>query len=137
MGVRDTLRAASARRRGISVVDGVPTPEPSLGLAGAITLDTLMTLPMGLLSSTGSADHYARASAELDEAIAFYDRAGWLDDHTLRHPAPDGGARRLDRLRCAAGSRSSRSTAAGTRSTANPAANGGDRSPPTASCPFG
>jgi len=88
MGVRDTLRAASARRRGISVVDGVPTPEPSLGLAGAVTLDTLMTLPMGLLSSTGSADHYERASAELDEAIAFYDRAGWLDDHTLRHPAP-------------------------------------------------
>ncbi len=88
IGIRDTLRAASARRRGISAVAGVPTPEPSLGLAGAVTVDTLMTLPIGLLSSTGSADHYGRSSAELDEAIAFYDRAGWLDDHTLRHPAP-------------------------------------------------
>ena len=28
------------------------------------------------------------ASAELDEAVRFYDSAGWLDDHTLRHPAP-------------------------------------------------
>ena len=88
IGVRDTMRAASARRRGIAEVADVPTPEPSLGLAGAIAVDTLMTLPMGLLSSTGSADHYARASAELDDAVRFYDTAGWLDDHTLRHPAP-------------------------------------------------
>src|SRR4051794_7408275 len=88
VGVRDTLRAADSRRRGITVVADVPTPEPSLALAGAVAVDTLITLPMGLLSSTGSTEHYARASAELDEAVAFYDRAGGLDDHRLRHPAP-------------------------------------------------
>ena len=49
-------------------------------------------------------------------------------------PGTHGGARRSDRSPRAAGSRSSRSTAAGTPSTANPAASGGDRSPPTASC---
>ena len=35
------------------------------GLAAASALDALMTLPMGVLASAGSADHYARSSAEL------------------------------------------------------------------------
>ncbi len=87
-GVSYTLRAASARRRGVSLDAGVPTPEPSLALAGAVALDTLLTLPVGLLSSTGSAEHYARSSAELDDAVRFYEAQGWLADSDGRHPAP-------------------------------------------------
>ena len=89
-GVRSALDAARARQRGVQLAPDVPTPEPTLGLAAAAALDTLMTLPMGVLASTGSADHYARSSVELDEAVRFYGDAGWLDDPASRHPAPTG-----------------------------------------------
>ena len=87
-GARFSLDAARARRRGATLDADVPTPEPSLGLAAAFALDTLLTLPMGLLSSTGSAEHYARSSDELDEAVGFYAGAGWLADPASRHRAP-------------------------------------------------
>ena len=87
-GLRYTARAAAARRNGTSLEPGVPTPEPSVGLAGAVALDTFITQPMSLLASMGSAEHYARSSDELDEAVRFYDDAGWLDDPVGRHPAP-------------------------------------------------
>lgn len=87
-GVRYTLAAADARRRGVSLEPGVPTPEPSAGLAGAVALDTLVTMPMGLLSSAGSAEHYAASSAEVDDAVRFYDDVGWLDDPGGRHSGP-------------------------------------------------
>lgn len=86
--LRFTARTAAARRQGRPLEPDVPAPPPSLGLAGAVALDTLLTLPMPLLSSTGSADHYARSAAELDDAVRWYDDAGWLDDPAGRHPAP-------------------------------------------------
>ena len=107
-GIRYTLRAAAARRRGESLEPDVPTPEPTAGLAGAVALDTLLTLPMGLLSSTGSAEHYARSTAEVDAAVRFYDDQGWLDDPASRFVTPDevpggeiepGTGRRLETLR--------------------------------------
>jgi hypothetical protein len=87
-GARFTIDAAGACRRGTPRDADVPTPEPTWGLAAAFALDTLLTLPMGLLSSAGSAEHYERSSAELDEAVEFYARAGWLADPTRRHRAP-------------------------------------------------
>ena len=54
-GLRYTARAAAARRNGTSLEPGVPTPEPSVGLAGAVALDTFITQPMSLLASMGSA----------------------------------------------------------------------------------
>src|SRR4051812_35096914 len=87
-GSRYAARAAAARHRGASLEAGVPTPAPSVGLAGAVALDTLVTLPMGLLASGGSTEHYARSSAEVDDAVDFYDRAGWLHEPAGRHPAP-------------------------------------------------
>src|SRR3954468_7597001 len=87
-GSRYAARAAAARRRGASLEAGGPTPAPSVGLAGAVALDTLVTLPMGLLASGGSTEHYARSSTEVDEAVRFYDRVGWTEDPARRHPAP-------------------------------------------------
>lgn len=87
-GARYALAAGKARRDGRELEPGVPTPEPTARLAGSVALDTLITLPIGLLSSTGSAEHYARSSAELDEAVRFYGDAGWLDDPGSRHPEP-------------------------------------------------
>ena len=87
-GAGFVARAAAARRRGEVLEADVPLPAPSLALAGAVALDSLINMPMSLLSSVGSADHYARASQELDDAVKFYAEAGWLDDPALRHPAP-------------------------------------------------
>ncbi len=89
-GARFTLRAAAAKRAGTPLERDVPTPDPSIGLAGAVAVDTMINLPMGLLSSTGSAEHYARSSTEVDAAVMFYGDAGWLDDPTRRHPRPPG-----------------------------------------------
>ena len=116
---------------------GVPTPEPTLGLAGAIAVDTLMTLPMGSAVVHGVGRSLPpRSSAELDEAVAFYDRAGWSATTRsvtrLRQTVPAGTVAPL-----AAGSTSSPSTVAGTPSTGSPVANDGDRSPPTGPCRFG
>lgn len=66
----------------------MPAPPPSVGLATAVALDTLLTLPLPLLSSTGTPAHYRRSSAELDEAVRYYETAGWLDDPHRRHEAP-------------------------------------------------
>ena len=82
-------RTAAARRAGQPLERDVPAPAPSLGLAAAVALDALVDLPMGLLSSIGSADDVVRSSTELDQAARFYDDAGWLADPTGRHPAPD------------------------------------------------
>ena len=65
----------------------MPAPAPSVGLAGAVALDTLLTMPMPLLASAGSASAHRRASVELDDAVRTYDAAGWLDDPAGRHPA--------------------------------------------------
>jgi hypothetical protein len=88
-GLRYALRAADARRAGTTIEPGVPTPEPSAGLVGAVALDTLLTLPMGLAVSVGTPKQYARGDAELDDAVAFYGDMGWLDDPSGRHPAPE------------------------------------------------
>ena len=87
-GLRYTASAARARRQGDSLAPGVPVPPPSPGLAAAVALDSLIIMPMTLLSSTGSPATYRRASAELDDAVAFYGEAGWLDDPAGRHPGP-------------------------------------------------
>ena len=41
-GAREVVRADSARRRGITVRDGVPVPEPSVGLGMAAAVDALL-----------------------------------------------------------------------------------------------
>ncbi len=77
-----------SRRSRASVEPGVPTPAPSAGLAAAVAIDTLVSLPIALLSSTGSTALYRRASDELDDAVLFYGDAGWLDDPAGRHRTP-------------------------------------------------
>ena len=37
-------------------------------------------MPTSVLGSLAGKEHYERSSAELDQAIRFYDQAGWLDD---------------------------------------------------------
>src|SRR4051794_40633978 len=86
-GSRYAARAAAARHRGASRGGGAPTPAPWEGLAGAVAADALVPLPLGLLASGGSREHYARSSAEVDDAADFYDRAGWLHEPAGRHPA--------------------------------------------------
>lgn len=87
-GTRAVVRADTARRRGITTRDGVPVPEPSFGLGVAAAVDTLLAAPMPLLSSLGSSEHYATASAELDAAVRYYGDAGWLDAPQRRHRRP-------------------------------------------------
>lgn len=88
-GAREVVRADTARRRGVTTRDGVPVPEPSIGLGMAAATDALLAAPMPLLSSLGSAEHYAAASAELDAAVRYYGDAGWLDAPQLRHRRPN------------------------------------------------
>jgi len=88
-GAREIVRADTARRRGVTTRDGVPVPEPSIGLGVAAAVDALLTTPMPLLSSLGSPEHYATASAELDAAVRYYGEAGWLEAPQLRHRRPD------------------------------------------------
>jgi hypothetical protein len=85
---REVAWAATARRRGVTAREGVPVPEPSVGLGAAAALDALVAGPMPLLSSLGSREHYAAASAELDAAVGYYRDAGWLDDPGRRHRRP-------------------------------------------------
>lgn len=84
-GAREVVRAETARRRGVTTRDGVPVPEPSIGLGMAAAVDALLAAPMPLLSSLGSSEHYAEASAELEAAVRYYGDAGWLDAPQLRH----------------------------------------------------
>jgi hypothetical protein len=84
----EVARAARARRRGVTTLEGVPMPEPSLSLGMAAAIDALVAGPMPLLSSLGSPEHYAAAAAELDAAVGYYRDAGWLDDPGRRHPRP-------------------------------------------------
>jgi hypothetical protein len=88
-GAREVVRADTARRRGVMMRDGVPVPEPSIGLGMAAAVDALLAAPMPLLSSFGSPQQYAAASAELDAAVRHYRDAGWLDAPELRHRRPD------------------------------------------------
>lgn len=91
-GAREVARVTTATRNGVTARDGVPVPRPSVGLGVAAALDALAAGPMPLLSSLGSPEHYAVASAELDAAVAYYRDAGWLDDPGRRHrqpPSPD------------------------------------------------
>lgn len=88
-GAREVVRADTARRRGVTTRDGVPVPEPSIGLGVAAAVDALLAAPMPLLSSLGSSEHYAAASAELEAAVRYYRDAGWLDAPRLRHRRPD------------------------------------------------
>lgn len=53
-GAREVVRADTARRRGVTTRDGVPVPEPSIGLGMAAAADALLAAPMPLLSSLGS-----------------------------------------------------------------------------------
>ena len=89
-GTSFALRAANAQRRGVSMYPDVPTPTPTLALAASVALDELLVLSMGLLGSTGSPADYDRASAELDDAVRFYEQHGWLDDAVgyFEVPAP-------------------------------------------------
>ena len=108
-GLRAVAQAARRTSSDGGPPSDVPAVTPSAGLAAAVALDTLITLPMPLLASAGSAAHYERSSAELDEAVRFYRAAGWLDDPAGRHPeppaltdvefAPRAGRRRLEELR--------------------------------------
>ena len=66
----------------------VPTPEPSVGLAVGLAVDSLVTLPVGLLASTGTTSAYRRSSDELDAAITLYDALGWLEAPLRRHLPP-------------------------------------------------
>lgn len=88
-GAREVVRADTARRRGVTTRDGVPVPEPSIGLGMAAAVDALLAAPMPLLSSFGSPQQYAAASAELDAAVRYYRDAGWLDAPDLRHRRPE------------------------------------------------
>lgn len=88
-GAREVVRADTARRRGVTTRDGVPVPEPSIGLGAAAAVDALLAAPMPLLSSLGASEHYAVASAELDAAVRYYGDAGWLDAPQLRHRRPN------------------------------------------------
>ncbi len=66
----------------------VPTPEPSVGLAVGLAVDSLVTLPVGLLASTGTTSAYRRSSDELDAAVTLYDALGWLEAPLRRHLPP-------------------------------------------------
>lgn len=85
------LGPAATRRRGVAR-DGVPMPRASVGLGMSAALDAMIAAPIPLLSSLGSPDHYAAASAELDAAVAYYRDAGWLEDPGRRHRRPDAAA---------------------------------------------
>jgi dienelactone hydrolase len=85
---REVASAAMARSQGVTMRGDVPVPEPSVGLGVAAALDALVSGPMPLLSSLGSPEHYAAASAELDAAVGYYRDAGWLDDPGRRHRRP-------------------------------------------------
>jgi len=74
------VRAASAQRRGVQLFTDVPNPAPTVALAASVALDELLVLSMGVLGSFGSQADYDRSSAELDDAVRFYDANGWLDD---------------------------------------------------------
>lgn len=87
-GAREVVRADTARRRGVATRDSVPVPQPSVGLGVAAAVDALVAGPMPLLSSLGSPEHYALASAELGAAVRYYGDAGWLDAPELRHRRP-------------------------------------------------
>jgi hypothetical protein len=67
----------------------VPVPKPSIGLGVAAAVDALVAGPMPLLSSLGSPEHYAVASAELEAAVMYYRAAGWFDHPGRRHRRPD------------------------------------------------
>lgn len=69
-----------------------PPRQPSVGLSMAAALDAMVAAPIPLLSSLGSPEHYATASAELDAAVGYYRDAGWLDDPGRRHRSPDAPA---------------------------------------------
>ncbi len=81
-------RAALATRRGTTLYRDVPNPSPSAGLAGAVAVDELFVMPIRLLTSLAPSANYERSTAELDEAVRFYDARGWLDDPAGYFPAP-------------------------------------------------
>jgi dienelactone hydrolase len=93
-GVRFTARSAAARARGEPLWPGVPAPEPSVSLALAVGLDALLVQPMRPLASLAPIRHYEASSAELDDAVRFYEANGWLDDPSqyLRAPSHPSGA---------------------------------------------
>jgi hypothetical protein len=76
------VKAAAAQRRGVQMFPDVPNPAPTVALAASVALDELLVLSMGVLGSLGSQADYDRSSAELDDAVRFYDTNGWLDDAT-------------------------------------------------------
>lgn len=104
--------------------DGVPVPEPSIGLGMAAAVDALLAAPMPLLSSFGSPQQYAAASAELDAAVRHYRDAGWLD---ARSCGTDVRTRRttLQSKRVRPSWKSPASTVGGDPRRANPAASAG------------
>jgi hypothetical protein len=58
----------------------VPNPAPTVALAAAVALDELFNLPIGVLGSIVPARDYEQSSAELDDAVRYYDTRSWLDD---------------------------------------------------------
>jgi len=82
------VKAASAQRRGVQMFPDVPNPAPTVALAASVALDELLVLSMGLLGSLGSHAEYDESSAELDDAVRFYDTNGWLDDAAGYFEAP-------------------------------------------------
>jgi len=82
------VKAASAQRRGVQMFPDVPNPAPTVALAASVALDELLVLSMGVLGSLGSQSDYARSSAELDDAVRFYDTNGWLDDAAAYFEVP-------------------------------------------------
>jgi hypothetical protein len=82
------VKAAAAQRRGAQLFPDVPNPAPTIALAASVALDELLVLSMGVLGSLGSQADYDRSSAELDDAVRFYDANGWLDDAAGYFEAP-------------------------------------------------
>ncbi len=87
-GARYTMAAAKATRRGEPLFPGVPAPAATVGLAARVALDELFLMPSGPYASTVSGSDYEVSSAELDEAVRYYENQGWLDDPTGYFEAP-------------------------------------------------
>ncbi len=79
-GAAFAARSGKARRSNQPLIPGVPAPRPSASLAGAVALDQTFVGAMRVLSTVMPSGDYHLSSAELDEAVLYYDAQGWIDD---------------------------------------------------------
>ncbi len=93
-------------RRGFARPDGLPAAKVSPAMAVNVALDeSILSLAMGPNRFPRRAD-YERVGAELEGAIALYEREGWLDNPLAYHQVPPpltdpfiGPARSLNGIR--------------------------------------